>query len=95
MWAKMPPDWRSWAGEPSSATAPSFSTTILSAPATVRIRWAIISTVLFWMSRDREVWMAVSFYTSRLAVASSRRMMGASFKKARAMDTRWRSPPES
>ena len=38
--------------------------------------------------------MAVSFSTSKLAVASSNRMMGASFRKARAMEMRWRSPPE-
>ena len=52
MWAKIPPSCSSCAGDPCSATAPSLSTTILSAPATVRIRWAIMRTVLFLMSRD-------------------------------------------
>ena len=33
--------------------------------------------------------------TSRLAVASSRSTMGASLRMARAMEMRWRSPPES
>ena len=39
-------------GAPCSATTPSDSTTILSAPATVRIRWAMIRTVLCFMSRE-------------------------------------------
>ena len=47
IWAKMPPACSSSAGEPCSATAPSLSTTILSAPETVRIRWAMMRTVLF------------------------------------------------
>ena len=38
--------------------------------------------------------MRVSLSTSRDAVASSRRMIGASFRKARAIEIRWRSPPE-
>ena len=59
-----------------------------------RIRCAMMSTVLFWTSLDSAVWMSVSFSTSRLAVASSSRMIGASFKNARAMEMRWRSPPE-
>ena len=36
-----------------------------------------------------------SFSGSTLAVASSRMTMGASFRMARAMLMRWRSPPES
>ena len=34
---------------------PEDSTTILSAPATVRMRCAMMSTVLFWMSLDSAV----------------------------------------
>ena len=82
------------AGVPCSATAPSLSTTILSAPATVRIRWAITRTVLFFMSRDSALCISVSFSTSRLAVASSSRMMGASLRNARAMDILCLSPPD-
>ena len=37
---------------------------------------------------------AVSFSTSRLAVASSSRITGASLRRARAIEMRWRSPPE-
>ncbi len=48
IWAKC----SSSAGEPCSATAPSLSTTILSAPETVRIRWAMMRTVLFLIRRD-------------------------------------------
>ena len=53
------------------------------------------STVRSWISRERAVWIRVSLSTSREAVASSKRRMGAFFKKALAMDTRCRSPPES
>ena len=74
---------------------PLSSTTMRSAPATVRIRWAMTSTVLPASRRERAPWTLVSFSTSRLAVASSSRTMGASFKRARAMEMRWRSPPES
>ena len=75
MWEKMPPLCSNCAGDPCSATAPSLSTTILSALETVRIRWAIMRTVLSLISRDSASWMAVSFSTSKLAVASSSRMM--------------------
>ena len=40
------------AGDPCSATTPSLSTTILSVLETVRIRWAMMRTVLFFISRD-------------------------------------------
>lgn len=52
IWAKMPPACSSSAGEPCSATAPSLSTTILSAPETVRIRWAMMRTALFLIRWD-------------------------------------------
>ena len=81
-------------GEPSSATRPSFSTTTLSAFATVRMRCAITSTVLPARSRESAVCTCVSFSTSNEAVASSSSTMGASFRMARAMEMRWRSPPE-
>ena len=80
---------------PARATAPSFSTTTLSAPITVRILWLITSTVFPASSRARaRCDLAVSFSTSRLAVASSRSTTGASFRSARAMEMRCRSPPE-
>ena len=74
---------------------PSERTTILSAPATVRILWAITRTVLSAIRRERAVCIRVSFSTSREAVASSKRMIGAFFRNARAIEIRWRSPPES
>lgn len=67
----------------------------LTAPATMRIRWAITGTVLFFTRRESAVWIRVSFSTSRLAVASSRRIIGASFKNARAIEMRCRSPPDN
>ena len=39
--------------------------------------------------------MAASFSPSRAEVISSSTRMGASLRKARAMETRWRSPPSS
>ena len=45
--------------------------------------------------RERAVWIRVSFSTSSEAVASSRRMIGAFFRNALAMEIRCRSPPES
>ena len=56
---------------------------------------AITRTVLSAIRRERAVCIRVSFSTSREAVASSKRMIGAFFRNARAMEIRWRSPPES
>ena len=86
---------RSSAGLPSSTTWPSVRTTILSAASTVRMRWAMTSTVFPASRRESAPWTLVSFSTSREAVASSSRTMGAFFSSARAMEMRWRSPPES
>ena len=86
---------KSSAGLPSSATLPSARTTISSAASTVRIRWAMTSTVFPESSRDSAPCTFVSFSTSREAVASSKSTIGAFFKRARAIEIRWRSPPES
>ena len=83
------------AGEPCSATLPSARTTILSAASTVRMRWAMTSTVLPASRRRAPPVPSFSFSTSREAVASSSSTMGASLSSARAMEMRWRSPPES
>ena len=56
---------------------------------------AMTSTVLPTSSRESACCTADSFSTSSEAVASSRSTMGASFRMARAMEMRWRSPPES
>ena len=88
IWAKIPFSSISVSGEPFSATWPFFNTMIWSAPATVRMRWAMSSTVLFFISWDREAWIRVSFSTSRDAVASSKSRIGAFFKKALAMEIR-------
>ena len=95
IWANMPFFCISSVGLPDSFTTPSDRTTILSAPETVLILWAITMTVLSLISRERAVCIAVSFSTSRLADASSSRIMGASLRNALAIDIRWRSPPES
>ena len=65
---------------PDSATVPFESTIILSAFSIVLILCAITRTVLFLISRDNAVWISVSFSTSREAVASSRRTIGAFFR---------------
>lgn len=71
------------AGLPCSATSPSFRTAILSAASTVRIRCAMTSTLFPASSRDKVPRTFVSFSTSREAVASSSRTMGAFFSRAR------------
>ena len=58
-------------------------------------RWAMTSTVLPASRRESAPCTFVSFSTSRLAVASSSRTMGAFFRSVRAMEMRCRSPPES
>lgn len=61
---------------------PSFTTTILSAPKTVLILCAIISTVLFFTSSLNAFCILVSFSTSSEAVASSSNIIGASLSIA-------------
>ena len=51
-------------------------------------------TVFFCVSSRMASISSFSFSGSTLAVASSRMMMGVSFIMARAMESRWRSPPE-
>ena len=81
-------------GIPCSQILPPSSTTIWSALRTVRIRWAMIITVLLRTSSEIAACIFVSFSASRLAVASSSKIMGASFRRARAIEIRCRSPPE-
>ena len=57
--------------------------------------WAIITTVFFSFSRLAMArFTASSFSISRDAVASSKSRMGLFFRIARAIEIRWRSPPE-
>ena len=81
-------------GFPCSATIQLDRTTILSAPATVLILWAITRTVLSLINLDNALWISVSFSTSKLAVASSSKIIGTSFKNALAIEILWRSPPD-
>lgn len=62
-----------------------------------RLRWAITSTVLSFINLDKAACINVSFSTSRLAVASSRRIriIGEFLRKARAIEIRCLSPPDS
>lgn len=76
------------AGVPISLTLPSSRTTILSAFATVLIRWAITMTVLSFSSTDKASCISVSLSASIEAVASSSRTMGAFFNRARAIEMR-------
>ena len=61
---------------------------------TVRMRCAITMTVLPARSLESACCTSVSFSTSSDAVASSSTTIGASFRSARAIEMRWRSPPE-
>ena len=74
---------------------PLFNTKIWSASTMVRSRWAMTSTVFPFIRWEMAFWISTSFSGSREAVASSSKIIGASFKRARAMEIRWRSPPES
>ena len=59
------------------------------------MRCAMTSTVLPASSLDNARCTCVSFSTSSEAVASSSSNTGASFRMARAMEMRCRSPPDS
>lgn len=50
---------------------------------------------LVFYQRDKAVCISVSFSTSRLAVASSSKIIGAFFRKARAIEIRCLSPPDN
>ena len=55
-----------------------------------------ITSKRFFQKYNREMasWISTSFSGSRLAVASSSKVIGAYFKRVRAMEIRWRSPPD-
>ena len=67
---------------------------MMSAFCMVDKRWAMMMAVCFFTSASRACWIRASLSASTLEVASSRISSGASFRIARAMETRWRSPPE-
>ena len=79
---------------PLATTRPPSTTRMRSAPRTVASRWAITIVVRPFINRSRACWTSRSLWESRLLVASSRSRIGASFKTARAIATRWRWPPE-
>ena len=62
---------------------------------TVDSRCAMTIVVRPTISRSIASWISASDSESRLEVASSRIRIGASARNARAIATRWRSPPES
>ena len=66
-----------------------------SALATVLRRWAMTMVVRPAQSVFSASWTARSDSVSSAEVASSSRISGASLRKARAMERRWRWPPES
>ena len=80
---------------PSSTIRPLSNTSRRSSARTVDSRWAMTIVVRPTISRSIACWISTSDSESRLEVASSRIRIGASARKARAMATRWRSPPES
>ena len=62
---------------------------------TLDSRWAMISVVRPSMSLRSASLITASLWASTLDSASSSTRIGASFRIARAMAMRWRSPPES
>ena len=62
---------------------------------TVESRWAMTIAVRFASSDQSACWISASLSESSALVASSRIRIGASFRIARAMASRWRWPPES
>mmetsp|Transcript_23278 Transcript_23278/g.76483 ORF Transcript_23278/g.76483 Transcript_23278/m.76483 type:complete len:129 (+) Transcript_23278:247-633(+) len=82
---------------PSSATAPSAKTAILSARRTVDRRWAMTSVVRLWAVTTSSMarWTTRSDLASSADVASSSTRISGSRTSARAMATRCFWPPES
>jgi hypothetical protein len=60
----------------------------------VESRCAMANVVRFETSLSRACWISTSVSVSTDEVASSRIRMRGFFRTARAMETRWRSPPE-
>ena len=95
MRAYLPPRASSSSCVPCSATAPPSMTAMLSALRMTESVCATMTTVLREESRlATALRTASSFSTSRLEVASSSRTIGASRRMARAIEMRWRSPPD-
>ena len=96
MRAYLPPRASSSSCVPSSVTAPLSMSAMASAP---RMTGKVCATMTTVRREDSRLAIALrtasSFSTSRLEVASSSTRTGASFKMARAMAMRWRSPPDS
>ncbi|MGY3406340.1 hypothetical protein ACVWZV_002453 [Bradyrhizobium sp. GM5.1] len=61
----------------------------------VERRWAITKVVRPFITSSRAVFTLASVTASSALVASSRIRIGGSFSSARAIDSRWRSPPDS
>src|SRR5690606_12314175 len=89
-----PPAASSSSWRPRSTSRPPSSTRIWSAPAIVCSRWAITITVLPTAKAASASWTAASLSASSAAVASSRTTIGAPDRMARAIVSRWRSPPD-
>ena len=80
---------------PDSTTRPASSTWMRSAWRTVDSRWAITMTVRSRPTSSSERWMEASVSLSTAEVASSSTSTGGSLRMARAIDSRWRWPPDS
>mmetsp|Transcript_17277 Transcript_17277/g.53117 ORF Transcript_17277/g.53117 Transcript_17277/m.53117 type:complete len:140 (-) Transcript_17277:2201-2620(-) len=78
---------------PRSTMCPCFRTMMLSQPAMVPRRCAIVTDVRESESFTNAAWMSASVRESRADVASSRMTIGGFFAKSRAMATRCFSPP--
>jgi hypothetical protein len=90
-----PPRHQSSATEPSSAIFPASSTIMRSKLVSVDSLCATEMTVRSAMTSTIPSRIRASDSVSSAEVGSSKTIIGASFKKARAMPTRWRCPPDS
>src|SRR5262249_10978659 len=93
--ANCPPSSTSSSKAPLSTMRPDSNTRIRLALRTVASRCAITKVVRPFMTSARAAWILVSVRASSALVASSRMRIGGSLSSARAIDRRWRSPPEN
>ena len=92
---KRPPNLESSSNEPDSTIRPSSNTRMRVALRIVARRWAMTNVVRFFMTSSSATSNLDSVAASSALVASSRIRIGGSFSSARAIDRRWRSPPDS
>ena len=93
--AKAPPRWINSSKLPVSTMRPWSNTRMRVALRTVDSRWAITKVVRSFINSSSAACTFISVVASSALVASSRIRIGGFFTNARAIERRWRSPPES